>query len=152
MLTGPQTEVLAGAGADVVGGRLTLSLCVIRPLNPTARPLPCRRAQGFKKIAGVARRAAENDRGPITRDSDGASSWLRGGLNLRPLGYEPDELPDCSTCGRRSGVRTQCSLHASQWRSEHQRTKRMPPPTSSRSTVLITAGQPYCSHHVASEA
>ena len=27
-----------------------------------------------------------------------APSWLRGGdLNPRPLGYEPNELPDCST-------------------------------------------------------
>jgi hypothetical protein len=26
------------------------------------------------------------------------SSWLRGvDLNHRPLGYEPNELPDCST-------------------------------------------------------
>ena len=28
----------------------------------------------------------------------GAFKWWRGGdLNSRPSGYEPDELPDCST-------------------------------------------------------
>jgi len=29
---------------------------------------------------------------------EAASNWWRGGdLNFRPSGYEPDELPDCST-------------------------------------------------------
>ena len=43
------------------------------------------------------------------------STWWRGeDLNLRPSGYEPDELPDCSTPRRalqistRSGDRFQC--------------------------------------------
>jgi hypothetical protein len=51
-------------------------------------------------------------------------SWLRGGdLNPRPLGYEPNELPDCSTPRHRGAPRhrTTQRYHASRARSNCRR-------------------------------
>jgi hypothetical protein len=67
----------------------------------------CRVVNG---IARVVRRRVQTSSGTLQRSS-GTSGlplfltdclvgefWLRGkDLNLRPLGYEPNELPDCST-------------------------------------------------------
>jgi hypothetical protein len=41
--------------------------------------------------------AADSIRG-LLKGIDSKFGWLRGqDLNLRPLGYEPNELPGCST-------------------------------------------------------
>ena len=47
---------------------------------------------------GVARIVARNKKGRLRFLVNGLFMGLRGeDLNLRPSGYEPDELPDCST-------------------------------------------------------
>ena len=63
---------------------------------------PCSRPGGTYLVhGGRSRRLDENDEGPGTYVS-GPSRWWRGqDLNLRPSGYEPDELPNCSTPRRR---------------------------------------------------
>ena len=44
------------------------------------------------------RRSVTGKQSAATHSDCGASSWVRGpDLNRRPSGYEPDELPDCST-------------------------------------------------------
>src|SRR5215203_5128342 len=58
---------------------------------------------GSKPPPGALGRPCSGTRKPPDRAGQGVlSTWWRGrDLNPRPLGYEPSELPDCSTprCG-----------------------------------------------------
>ena len=63
------------------------ALCVIEPVTLTPTP------DGYEGQAGPEKRDGRPRRRPSS-----ANDWLRGqDLNLGPSGYEPDELPGCST-------------------------------------------------------
>ena len=65
-----------------------------------ARPFGIDALPGGRGVIGAVINCCtfpKSDR-PIAVFSNVYKGWLRGGdLNPRPLGYEPNELPDCST-------------------------------------------------------
>src|SRR5439155_13461362 len=73
-----------------------------------ARTRPAQPVPGRTVEITVEIRPWRHGRGPLRRCRKGPLIWSFSGwrgqdLNLRPSGYEPDELPDCSTPRRESG-------------------------------------------------
>ena len=66
---------------------------------PVDSPLTSRPREGAEALAALRK-------GPLTWKSLLGDWWRGQDLNLRPSGYEPDELPDCSTPRRRRDSNT----------------------------------------------
>src|SRR6266545_876547 len=91
------------AGSQSSGPGIGFAACLTRRLVAASDPVqPLCRA--FEHSSGVSLRRLRISSG-VRRRIVVIEDWLRGrDLNSRPLGYEPNELPDCST--PRQGRRT----------------------------------------------
>ena len=70
----------------------------VRSLRLCDRGRSTSRRDGVTPSAPVRSYGRQQTKGPVTEYGAGPHIWLRGlDLNQRPSGYEPDELPGCST-------------------------------------------------------
>lgn len=69
-------------------------------LSPLRLPIPPHQLidNGVPEESRTLTRKALDSKSSVSTNSTTRTSWLRRrDLNPRPLGYEPSELPDCST-------------------------------------------------------